>query len=169
MKSLVEFIQEGKLKDKFGHQITKMMLGKDIAVKPLSFLAKIIEAMTGAKNPIAKEIANTCLKSVDINNKKEFKKYLIDNKIVAQWKDIKNEDGFVDNEDFIKYDVGKKEEDDWVVIYGDFGKKWTILRWGFSNWEGTVVPYRDGEETGYAVSVDDIKKTLIKEADNALK
>lgn len=161
-----QIFKEGKLKDKFGHQITKMMLGKDIAVKPLAFLAKIIEAMADATNPKAKEIANNCLKFVDVNNKKEFKKYLLENRIVAQWKDIKNEDGFIDNQEFVKYDVEK--DNDYLVVFGELGKKWTVLAWGFTNWEGTVVPYRDGEETGYAVSVDDIKKTLIKEADNAL-
>ncbi|MCH5167499.1 MAG: hypothetical protein J1F35_06340 [Erysipelotrichales bacterium] len=168
MKSLVEFIQEGKLKDKFGYQVSKMILGKDVAVKPLKYLSKIVEAMSDCGYKYMEDIANKCLESVDINNKKEFKKYLIDNKIVAQWKDIKNEKGFIDNLEFVKYDVGKEEEHDWVVIYGEIGKRWTILRWGFSNWEGTVVPYRDGEETGYVVSIDDIKKTLIKEAIEAL-
>lgn len=165
MKSLVEFIQEGKLKDKFGHQVSKVMLGKDVAVKPLKYLAKIIEALSDCGYKVMEDIANKCLESVDVNNKKEFKNYLLDNRIVAQWKDIKNEDGFIDNEEFIENDI-KEKDNDWLVVFGELGKKWTVLRWCFNNWEGTVVPYR---VNGYAVSVEDIKNTLIKEAIKVLK
>ena len=160
MKSLVEFIQEGKLKDKFDYQVSKMMLGKDVAIKPLKYLAKIIEAISDCGYKVMEDIANKCLESVDISNKKEFKNYLLDNRIVAQWKDIKNEDGFIDNEEFTKKD------NDWLVVFGELGKKWTVLSWHFNNWEGTVVPYR---VDGYAVSVEDIKNTLIKEAIEVLK
>ena len=163
MKHLTDFLKEGKLANKFSHQVAKFILGKEVAVKPIKFIAKIIEAMSDAKNKTAKEIAQKCLKEVDINNKKEFKNYLLNNRIVSQWKDIKNEDGFVDN------DTDINNDNNWVVIYGELGKKWTVLRWGFDNWEGTLVPYRELEdETGYAVDAEDIKKTLLKEADNVL-
>ena len=164
MKSLAEYIREGRLKDKFGHQINKMMLGKDVAIKPLKYLARIVEAMSDCGYKYMEDVANKCLESVDTNNKKTFKKYLIDNKIVAQWKDIKNERGFVDNEEFVKNDVEK--DDDYLVVFGELGKKWTVLAWGFTNWDGTVVSYR---MDGYAVSIEDIKNTLIKEAINTLK